>query len=70
LVLIGQAGVVESSLEALSSSTDARVCNQKLVLVLGFEILFRIGLVIRRLAGGQLPRYNAEPMWGLDGRGI
>jgi hypothetical protein len=41
LSLVGPAGVVESSLEAPSSSADVRVCSQNWFCFRGFEILFR-----------------------------
>jgi hypothetical protein len=69
LSLVGPAGVVESSLEAPSSSADARVCIQNWFCFGDLKFWFGICLVARRLAGGKLFRYIAELMWGSDGQG-
>jgi hypothetical protein len=59
LSLVGPTGVVESSLEAPSSSADVRVCSQvKTGLVLGdLKFCLEFVLVTRRLAGGWLFRH-------------
>jgi hypothetical protein len=68
LSLVGPAGVVGSSLEAPSSSADVRVCSQNLFCFGNLKFCLEFVWVTRRLAGGRVYRYIAEPMWDqMDG---
>jgi hypothetical protein len=62
LSLVGPTGVVESSLEAPSSSADVRVCIQNWFCFGDLRFCLEFVWVTRR--------YIAEPIWGIGRTGV